>query len=337
MIKKKLSQINYLQKSNSLRTNSMISIFMKNKKPSPSPSISINIKNSEKPKLSPNKTDYKKPHIFLRANTLSNQSKTNPNFRINRLSNQISIKKKKSYNIFRSNPLTKEIKKENILFNNKTEDIYTNSTNYYDTNQETEKYQRSNIMPIIRIKKGDFEISEEDKMFDQYLLKKKKKIKKEKAKIKIKIKPKKKKLIFYNSYELPLNKVYKKIPLIMNKIESTKKLKNSFSLLKYQNLLLDIGSKNLDWDSKNKLNNEFTHLRNITNKKYELLRNSVKAIENQEKKIIDNINKQQEYYKKNMRENNYYCMTIGMNFYSIPNLKFHRTITKLKQKKKSIL
>ena len=153
MIKKKLSQINYLQKSNSLRTNSMISIFMKNKKPSPSPSISINIKNSEKPKLSPNKTDYKKPHIFLRANTLSNQSKTNPNFRINRLSNQISIKKKKSYNIFRSNPLTKEIKKENILFNNKTEDIYTNSTNYYDTNQDTEKYQRSNIMPIIRKKK----------------------------------------------------------------------------------------------------------------------------------------------------------------------------------------
>ena len=254
MIKKKLSQINYLQKSNSLRTNSMISIFMKNKKPSPSPSISINIKNSEKPKLSPNKTDYKNPHIFLRANTLSNQSKTNPNFRLNRLSNQISIKKKKSYN---------------ILFNNKTEDIYTNSTNYNDTNQETEKYQRSNIMPIIRKKKGDFEISEEDKMFDQYLLKKKKKIKKEKAKIKIKIKPKKKKLIFYNSYELPLNKVYKKIPLIMNKIESTKKLKNSFSLLKYQNLLLDIGSKNLDWDSRVKLTNEFHNLRNITNKKYE--------------------------------------------------------------------
>ena len=182
MIKKKLSQINYLQKSNSLRTNSMISIFMKNKKPSPSPSISINIKNSEKPKLSPNKTDYKKPHIFLRANTLSNQSKTNPNFRLNRLSNQISIKKKKSYNIFRSNPLIKEVKKENILFNNKTEDIYTNSTNYYDTNQDTEKYQRSNIMPIIRIKKGDFEISEEDKMFDQYLLKKKEENKKRKSK-----------------------------------------------------------------------------------------------------------------------------------------------------------
>ena len=335
MIKKKFSQINYGQKSKSLKTNSMISIFLKNKKPSTS--ILMNSKNSESTKLSPNRTDYKYSQTFIGTNSLSNLNQSKTSFYLNKLSNQILPKKKQSYNIFKSNPLSNELRKENYLLNSKNDDIYINSSNYNDMNQETEIYQKSNtIFPSIRIKKGEFEISEEDKMFDQFLLKKKnKKIKKEKAKIKLKTKPKKKKLNFYNSNELPLNKVYKRIPLILNKIESTKKLKNSFSLLKYQNLLLDIGSKNLDWDSRVKLTNEFHNLRNITNKKYELLRNSVKDIENQEKEIIDDVNRQQEYYKKNMREKNYYCMTIGMNFYSIPNLKFHRTLTKLKFKKKS--
>ena len=34
--------------------------------------------------------------------------------------------------------------------------------------------------------------------------------------------------------------------------------------------------------------------------------------------------------KKLLEENNYYCMTIGMNFHSLPILKFQRTVTKLK-------
>ena len=189
------------------------------------------------------------------------------------------------------------------------------------------------MIPTKTIKNDDFEISEEDKMFDQFLLKKKKNIKKVKIKLRHKLKSNKKKLNFFNSYEAPLKKVYKSIPQIMNKIELTKKLKNSFSLLKYQNLLFDIGSKNLDWNSKEKLNNIFSNLRNATNKEYELLRKSVRDIEKQEKKIIDNVNRQQDFFKKNMRENNYYCMTIGMNFRSIPNIKFHRTIPKFNHKK----
>ena len=255
---------------------------------------------------------------------------------MNQLKNPFFIQKKESYKIYKSNPLLNGIKKGNYILNNKSEEIFTNSSNYNDMNYETEIYQKPNFMPKIAKKKDEFEISEEDKMFDQFLSKKKKNIKKAKTKFKIKLKSKKKKLNVYNSYEAPLNKVYKKIPKILNKIELTKKLKNSFSLLKYQNLLLEV-SKNLDWDSKNKLTNEFTNLRNITNKKYELLRNSVKVIENKEKKIIENINRQQDYFKKNMRENNYYCMTLGMNFLGLPNLKFHRTATKLKYKQKGIL
>ena len=322
MIKKKISQIKLEQKSKSLKANSLISIFLKNKKTNPS--ISIDSKNSEQLKLIPNKTDNKSSKIILRQKTLLEQAKTNPNFYTNKTSNYNIIQNNKSYNLFKQYPLLKKIQKENQILNNKNKDYFTNSTNY---NYESE----------IKVnKKDEFEISEEDKMFDQFLSKKKKQIKKVKIKGKYKIK-KKKKLNNYNSYEAPLNKVYNKIPQIMNKIELTKKLKNSFSLIKYQNLLFDVGSKTLDWDSKVKLNNEFKHLRNITNKEYELLRKSVKEIEKKEKRIIDNINRQQDYYKKHMRENNYYCMTIGMNFHGISNLKFHKTVTKFKYKQKGIL
>ena len=58
----------------------------------------------------------------------------------------------------------------------------------------------------------------------------------------------------------------------------------------------------------------------------------MRDIEKKEKEIIDNVNKQQDNFKKNLREKNYYCMTIGMNFHGMPNLKFHQTIAKLKYK-----
>lgn len=335
MIKKKFSnQINIGHKSQSLKTNNIISIFLKNKQTSPS--ISISSKNSEIFKLNPNKTDYKNSKIILRQKSLLDPSKTNPNFFMNKLKNPIPIQKKQSYNLYKSNPLMNKFKKGNFILNSKNDDIFTNNSNYNDRNYETEINQKLRYIPLIPKKKDEFEISEEDKMFDQFLLKKKKNPKKSKTKAKIKLKSKKKKLNFFSSYEAPLNKVYKRIPFILNKIELTKKLKNSFSLLKYQNLLLDV-SKNLDWDSRVKLTNIFTNLRNKTSKEYELLRKSVREIENKEKKIIEKVNKQQDYFKKNMREKNYYCMTIGMSFHGIPSLKFHRTATKLRYKQMGIL
>ena len=336
MIKKKISEQNNIgHKSQSLKTNSMLSIFMKNKQTSPS--ISISSKNSEIFKINQTKTDYKNSQIILRQKSLLDPSKTNPNFFTNKLKNPIVFQKKQSYNLYNSNPLFNKFKKGNFIMNIKNDDIFTNSSNYNDRNYETEVFQKSryNIPKIIK-KKDEFEISEEDKMFDQFLLKKKKSPKKSKTKAKIKLKRKKKKLNFFSSYEAPLNKVYKRMPFILNKIELTKKLKNSFSLLKYQNLLLDV-SKNLDWDSRVKLTNKFTNLRNKISKEYELLRKSVRDIENKEKKIIEKVNRQQDNFKKNMRENNYYCMTIGMNFHGIHSLKFHRTATKLRYKQMGIL
>ena len=346
MIKKKYSQFNpnlFGAKINSLKTNSVISIFTKNKKKLPL--ISINSENSDencKLKESKEKTinnyEEKKSNIILKKKSL------NQNFLKNKLSSPNVFQKKKSDILFKDRnynnifPLKNnfiknlpQLKQEKTDNNNKEHLLLSNS-NYYDVNYDGDIYQFSSVMPTSTTKKDEFEISEEDKMFDQFSLKKKKKIKKVKIKTKHKIKLKKKKMNLFNSYEAPLNKVYKKITQIMNKIELTKKLKNLYSLLKYQNLLFDIGSKTLDWNSKAKLNNQFNNLRNISDKKYELLEKSIRDIENKEKEIIDRVNKQQDQYKKNMRENNYYCMTIGMNFHNIERLKFYRTLTKFKHK-----
>ena len=327
MIRNKILN-NLGQKSKTFRTNSTNSIFAKNKKNTQS--ISIKSKNSEIFKLNTNKTDYKNTNIILRQKSPIEPTKTNPNLFTNKTSKSNIVQKKQSYNIFNNYPNLNRLIKDNNILSYKKEDFFTNNSNYNERNYETELYQRSNILPLLTKRKNEFEISEEDKIFDQFLLKKKKQIKKAKHKTKSKIKSKKKKL--YNSYEAPLYKVYKKIPQIINKIEHTKKLKNSFSLLKYQNLLFDVGSSILDWDSRAKLNNEFNHLRKITNKRYDLLRNTVRDLEKKEKEIIDNVNKQQDNLKKNLREKNYYCMTIGMNFHGMPNLKFHQTIAKLKYK-----
>ena len=352
MIKNKFGQIrpNLIgSMNNNKKANSLISIFMKNNKKLPL--ISINSENNnENNKLK----DFKESkesninnNIDKKSNIILKQKSLNQNYVKSKFSSPNVFNKKKSDNIFKDrnynnifllkNNFIKnlpQLKKEEIS-NSQKEYLFSNNSNYHDLNFDSDIYQFSSVIPTSTTKKDEFEISEEDKMFDQFTLKKKKKIKKIKIKPKHKIK-KKKKLNFYNSYEAPLNKVYKKIPQIINKIELTKKLKNSFSLLKYQNLLLDVGSKTLGFNSRAKLTNEFTNLRNISNKKYELLRKSVRDIENKEKEIIDRVNKQQDRFKKNMRENNYYCMTIGMNFHSIPSLKFHRTLPSFKCKKKGM-
>ena len=342
MIKKKYSQIksNLIRtKNNSLKANSLISIFLKNKKQLPL--IPINTENN---KENNNNNKDKRSSIILKQKSLNQNTIKNklssPNV-FQKRKTDISSRDKIYNNIFPlKNNFIKNIplfKKEKEEINNKKENLNLLSTNsnYYDLNFDSDIYQFSSVMPTTT-KKDEFEISEEDKMFDQFSLEKKKKIKKIKLRTK-KLKIKKKKIKLFNSFEAPLKKVYKKIPQIINKIESTKKLKNSFSLLKYQNLLFDIGSKTLDINSKAKLTKEFNNLRNITNKKYELLRKSVRDLENQEKEIIERVNKQQDLYKKNMRENNYYCMTIGMNFHSLQSLKFHRTLTKFKYKQNGIL
>ena len=229
MIKKKYSQIksNLIRtKNNSLKANSLISIFLKNKKQLPL--IPINTENN---KENNNNNKDKRSRIILKQKSLNQNTIKNklssPNV-FQKRKTDISSRDKIYNNIFPlKNNFIKNIplfKKEKEEINNKKENLNLLSTNsnYYDLNFDSDIYQFSSVMPTTT-KKDEFEISEEDKMFDQFSLEKKKKIKKIKLRTK-KLKIKKKKIKLFNSFEAPLKKVYKKIPQIINKIESTKKL-----------------------------------------------------------------------------------------------------------------
>ena len=199
---------------------------------------------------------------------------------------------------------------QNILLN-KNQNI-----NYNNRNQEK----------MLKIKNPyDFEVSEEDKMFNQYKVETPKKLKnkKEKSKIKLKLNMKKEKLKSIFSYHSPLDKVYKKFPQVLDEINKTKKLKFKMSLNRYQNLLLDVGSKNLPRETRDKLNDKFVSLRKSIDKAYVLFRDSLDKIEDEEKDIIDSINTQQDFYKKKMMENKYYtlAMSINLDDKTLPNLK----------------
>ena len=95
------------------------------------------------------------------------------------------------------------------------------------------------------------------------------------------------------------------------------------SLNRYQNLLLDVGSKNLPRETRDKLNDKFVSLRKSIDKAYVLFRDSLDKIEDEEKDIIDSINTQQDFYKKKMMENKYYtlAMSINLDDKTLPNLK----------------
>ena len=174
-------------------------------------------------------------------------------------------------------------------------------------------------------------------MFNQYKIKKDKNDKIIKSKSKVKIKLKKKKQNTLKSYNAALGKVYKKMPKILNQIETTKKLKGSMSLLKYQNLLLDVGTKNLNRETRQKLNNKFISLRKFSDKVYDLFKESLDKIEKKEKRIIESINTQQNYYKRKMKEKKFDTISALKSppFFRLPNLQFHKVkYSKSKKHKK---
>ena len=188
MIKKKYSQIksNLIRtKNNSLKANSLISIFLKNKKQLPL--IPINTENN---KENNNNNKDKRSSIILKQKSLNQNTIKNklssPNV-FQKRKTDISSRDKIYNNIFPlKNNFIKNIplfKKEKEEINNKKENLNLLSTNsnYYDLNFDSDIYQFSSVMPTTT-KKDEFEISEEDKMFDQFSLEKKKKIKSKKNK-----------------------------------------------------------------------------------------------------------------------------------------------------------
>ena len=318
-------------------SNKNINFRIFNHKKKKLPTLTINSKNSEILSFSPikKKNNSNSKEIILRQKKNLKLTKTQiTSFNKNATSN-FNLRKN-SINIIERNH------NFNNLFLNTFNNLKTtnrNSTKLANNFKSVQIIQNSNInmndnlinltpLPIKSIKSpDDFGISDEDRIFNQYKRNnKKEKSPKKKAKSKIKIKLKKKKLNPFSSYDSALVKVYKKIPKIINKIENTKKLKGTMSLLKYQNLLLDVGAKNLNRQTREKLNNKFITIRNFTNKPYSLFKESLESIETEEEKIIDSINTQQKYYLRKMKENNYNSITsIGnLGSISLPNLKFFK-------------
>ena len=170
-----------------------------------------------------------------------------------------------------------------------------------------------------------FEISEEDRMFNQFKKEKKSKSKKKSPKIKSKEKQKSIKKKVIPARFIALHKVYKKIPKIIHEIENLKKLKYTMSLRKYQKLLLKTGSKTLTKESRDKLTDKFKVIRKTTEKNYDLFKKSLRTIEIQEKKIIDKINKQQAFFTKTISQQQLPMYSTISNFNFLPKIKFYRT------------
>lgn len=156
-----------------------------------------------------------------------------------------------------------------------------------------------------------FQIEEEDKIFKKLMKKKKKR----------------KKRLLLQSYDNPLSKVYKKIPYILTKLNEVKKQKNDMTLMKYQNRLLEVGSKVLKRDVREKLNKKFIEIRKVTEKKYDYFERALDSIEDEEKEIIKKINTQQNFFKRTMINNNkeklIYGLTKKHDFF--PKIKFYPT------------
>ena len=314
--------------------------FLSNKKTIKIPNIkTISNFNTEKGKAN---------KFFFRQRSLR-LSDTN-NFPFNKnISSTISNLRRKSINILdkEKNKISSNINTYNLNVNkmiNNNRNINSNmlnsNSNNYDAlnsstfnNKSIKNIYQNKILPHkslnfaskLTIKDpNDFAISEEDRMFNQFLNEKpkQKKIKKEKKKVKIKLKKKKLKPVF--SYNKALNNIYKRIPEVMDQIESTKKLKESMSLYKYQNLLLEVGSQNLNKEIRDKLNDKFVSLRKFTQKPYALFRQCLDKIENREKEIINSINTKQDFYKKKMKEKKYRTIYISrsMDYRELPNIRF---------------
>ena len=330
------SSTNYITNKTENKKNNNPGYFLHNQKKLPT--IVINSKNSDLLQLSSSEKINSKKIFRQKSLTLSqnknnifNKKASTSNFNLRKKSmNQLNILNNvntinnlnnnidtlNNNNITRKNSIN--IPKNIKLY--KSGEIYRNHPNINYTSG-------MNINPIsmLTIKNpDDFEVSEEDRMFNQYKLKKPKSNKVKKAKTKVKIKLKKKKITPFTSYNAALGKVYKKIPKIIDKIENTKKLKDTMSLLKYQNLLMDVGTKNLNRETRQKLNNKFTSIRNFSDKAYVLFKESLGIIETKEKEIIESINTKQNYFKRKMKEKKYKTISASKNpnFFSLPNIKF---------------
>ena len=232
----------------------------------------------------------------LERSTNNNNNKFKTNTNLNLVNNNNNDSLKNLY--FRENRKMRTLSKMNSDRN-----IDKNFSKFVKTSRAREEKEKDSNNP--------FQIEEEDKIFKKLMKKKKKR----------------KKKLMLQSHDNPLSKVYKRIPYILTKLNEVKKQKNDMSLLNYQNRLLEVGSKVLKRDVREKLNKKFIEIRKVTEKKYDYFERALDSIEDQEKEIINRINTQQNFFKRIMIENNKESLIYGLtkkhDFF--PRIKFYPT------------
>jgi hypothetical protein len=232
----------------------------------------------------------------LERSTNNNNNKFKTNTNLNLVNNNNNDSLKNLY--FRENRKMRTLSKMNSDRN-----IDKNFSKFVKTSRAREEKEKDSNNP--------FQIEEEDKIFKKLMKKKKKR----------------KKKLMLQSHDNPLSKVYKRIPYILTKLNEVKKQKNDMSLLNYQNRLLEVGSKVLKRDVREKLNKKFIEIRKVTEKKYDYFERALDSIEDQEKEIINRINTQQNFFKRiminNNKENLIYGLTKKHDFF--PKIKFYPT------------
>ena len=235
---------------------------------------------------------------FENSTKINNFNKFKTNTNLNSINNNNNDSLKNLY--FRENKKMKTLSKMSSSRN--IDKDFSKIVQNSKENKEKEKEKDSN---------NPFQIEEEDKIFKKLMKKKKKR----------------KKKLTLQSYDNPLSKVYKRIPYVLTKLNEVKKQKNEMTLMNYQNRLLEVGSKVLKRDVREKLNKKFIEIRKITEKNYDYFERVLDSIEDEEKEIINKINTQQNFFKRiminNNKENLIYGLTKKHDFF--PKIKFYPT------------
>ena len=100
-----------------------------------------------------------------------------------------------------------------------------------------------------------------------------------------------------------LDKIYKENLSLDKKVNHIKKNKQNFNLNHYQRLLLSVGDPILSKESFIRLNTAFGDIREECGKNFEKDYNFIKEIEEQERKIVSNINNSEKSYLKLLLDN----------------------------------
>ena len=294
---------------------------------------------------------------LARANTLQikfNIALKNTNIEEDSLlenKNTLNSESLSSNRIYKKNLTTRNPKTQFSIINRKYSLNNQIIPKIFNLNAEkSEKSQRKSIFaPLVEKRYWDhnrkiydpLEVPPEDEIFNHHLLKPKKenikKDEKENSKKKNNNNNNSKVIKNYQSVtDKILGKIYNVNPVTERKVLYLKKKKDNFSLGNYQKLLLRTCENRLSKDNFKKLDGAFNKLRLSSRLKLDTDYRFIKDIEEEEEKIIRQINYSGNAYMNLIAKSNEFNITVG-NFknkvLNLPKIKFKKVMKKKKYQK----